>query len=447
MNSGRESISLNRRRVESKFLQFKVMPEANPLSCAVRRNLVWCAVICSILLIAAVLVNGKEQSAEPKSGSQATPRSAEAASRKSTEVATPKSNAVALARGPVVNGEHFTLRQIPDHQQGGLPVCVFTAPEKWRDNSQVVWNYANHSSPVKMGASAENPTNEEAFFLYPAAEFFALWPSTGYYQPGQNVGGLIFAQPMPPAQTLLAFIQQVRAGNPKLQLIGSKDLPDLPKALQLPPSQNQRGVGIKITYELKGKPVEEEFYGVAYAVDIPYDGPQGRTWQKNWGLNALHSFRAPLGALDRRRDVFAAIAKSFRPNPAWQQRLAAVNAYLAAEFNRQLQAGYDSIAAAGRLSRQISANNDAMIASIDRQLQATRTSSSGSATRSSADKFSDYIRGVDTVDDPHYGTSQHAYTEKYHWTDGYGTYRNSNDATYNPNQTEKGDWQLMQPAR
>ena len=54
---------------------------------------------------------------------------------------------------------------------------------------------------------------------------------------------------------------------------------------------------------------------------------------------------------------------------------------------------------------------------------------------------------VDTVDDPYYGTSQHAYTEKYHWTDGYGSYRNSNDATYNPNQTEKGDWQIMQPTR
>ena len=52
-------------------------------------------------------------------------------------------------------------------------------------------------------------------------------------------------------------------------------------------------------------------------------------------------------------------------------------------------------------------------------------------------------RGVDTVDDPYYGTSQHASTEQYHWTDGYGSYRNSNDASYNPNQVEDGNWQLM----
>ena len=206
----------------------------------------------------------------------------------------------------------------------------------------------------------------------------------------------------------------------------------------------------KSTYELNGKPVEEEFYAVSYSVSIPYDGPQGRTWQINWGLNCLHSFRGGLGTLDKRRAVFAAIAKSFRPNPAWIQRKLAIDAYLAQEFNRQLRAGYDQIAAAAQLSRQISANNDAMVASIDRQLAASRNSagnSAGSTSRNSADNFDDYIRGVDTVNDPYYGTSQHASTEQYHWTDGYGSYRNTNDATYDPNQSEVGSWRMMTPAR
>ena len=75
--------------------------------------------------------------------------------------------------------------------------------------------------------------------------------------------------------------------------------------------------------------------------------------------------------------------------------------------------GYDSIAAVGRLSRQISANNDAMIASIDRQLAASRTAGSGAGAgtgpRSSTDNFDDYIRGVDTVEDPYRGTPQHSF--------------------------------------
>jgi len=234
----------------------------------------------------------------------------------------------------------------------------------------------------------------------------------------------------------------------KLQWVGTKELPELPAAWRLPPSQNQSGNGIKVTYELEGKPIEEEFYAVAYVTEIPYDGPQGRTWQINWGLNALHSFRAPLGTLEKRRAVFAAVSKSFRPNPTWVQRKVAIDAYLAQQFNRQLQAGYDQIAAAAQLSRSISANNDAMLVSIDRQLAAARSSgtvAAGSSTRN--ESFDDYIRGVDTVNDPYYGTSQHASGEQYHWTDGYGTYRNSNDATYDPNHTEVGTWQLMTPAR
>lgn len=88
-----------------------------------------------------------------------------------------------------------------------------------------------------------------------------------------------------------------------------------------------------------------------------------------------------------------------------------------------------------------------MIAAIDRQLASSRTASSGTSGRSANDRFSDYIRGVETVDDPYYGTSQHSYNQQYHWTDGYGSYRHSNDPTYNPNQRESADWQLMEPTR
>src|SRR5262249_38604375 len=154
----------------------------------------------------------------------------------------------------------------------------------------------------------------------------------------------------------------------------SKDLPGLAAALQIPRSPNQHGVGIKVKYDLNGKPVEEEFYAVFDSIDIPYHGPQGRTDQINWGLEGLHSFRAPAGTLDQRRPVFAAVAKSFRPNPAWQKRHAAINAALTEQFNRQLKAGYDAIAAAGALSRQLSANSDAFLAGVDRQLQASRNS-------------------------------------------------------------------------
>jgi hypothetical protein len=346
---------------------------------------------------------------------------------------------------PSVLGEKLTTRVIQDQQQN-MPVGVIAVPASWKYDSKIVWSYGNTSKPVTFSSSAENPANEEAVYGFTNQEFFDLRPA-GYFRYGQNYGGLIYAVPMAPMQTLAQFIRQARGKMPGLTFVGSKDLPDLPAALKLPPSPNQHGIGIKVTYTLNGKPIEEEFYAVGYQAQIPYDGPQGRTYQINWGLIAVHSFRAPADTLDNRRPVFAAIVKSFRPNPAWQRRLAAINKYLADQFNLQLQAGYDQIAAAARLSKQISANNDAMIASIDSQLASSRTSAGSGTDTSGSAKFDDYIRGVTTVDDPYYGTSQHSSDTSFHWTDGYGNYRNSNDTTYDPNRTEVGNWTPMKAIR
>jgi hypothetical protein len=342
--------------------------------------------------------------------------------------------------------EKLTPRTIVDSQQGGMTLGVVAAPEHWTLDAKPQWNYANTSNAFTLALTFHNPDNAEAVFMFPVQLHFALRPGGAYYKPGQAYGGLVYGDPRPPLDTLVSFIQRTRSGVTNLKFIGNKDLPDLAAALKIPPAKNQHGIGVKVAYELDGKPCEEEFYAVYDLVNIPYDGPRGRTWQINWGLEGTQSFRAPAGTLDQRRPLFAEMAKSFRPNPAWQARAQAVNKYLADQFNRQLKLDYDQIAAAGRLSRQLTANSNAFLANVDRQLAASRAAQSPSATaesRSAGDKFDDYVRGVDTVDDPVYGTSQHSSSEQYHWTDGYGTYRNSNDASYDPNHHEVGSWTLM----
>jgi hypothetical protein len=350
------------------------------------------------------------------------------------------------SRLPVIDDENFTVRSIIDRQQGGIPAGIYIAPSQWQDRSEVVWNYSHSSQPVSISVAVEKPGAADAFYAYPTVDLFWLRPVSNYFHVGQNFGGLLFAEPMAPQTALAGFVQRARGNLPGYHVVGMRSLPDLPQALHLPGNDHPQGLGMKVIYTANGQSVEEEFYGVYYSIDIPYDGPQGRTWQINWGLKALHSFRASAGSLDRRRAVFAAMAKSFRPNPAWVQRAAAINQSLTAQFNQNLRAGYDQIAAAAQLSRQISANNDAMIASIDARLQASRRSSSGGGNngRNQGDAFDDYIRGVDTTDDPYYGTSQHSYDNAYHWTDGYGGYRDSNDPSYNPGQSETGNWTLMQ---
>src|SRR5450755_87298 len=116
-----------------------------------------------------------------------------------------RADALGVTQGPVIDGEHFTVRIVIDRGQRNIPVATFIAPEKWPDNSQVIWNYAHTSNPVTAAVSAENPANEEAFYLYPNVELFWLRPVSNYYLPGQNYGGLIFAQPLSPESALSAF--------------------------------------------------------------------------------------------------------------------------------------------------------------------------------------------------------------------------------------------------
>ncbi len=64
-----------------------------------------------------------------------------------------------------------------------------------------------------------------------------------------------------------------------------------------------------------------------------------------------------------------------------------------------------------------------------------------SSKQKTLDKFDDNIRGVDTVNDPYTGTSQQ--TGTYHWTDGYGSYANTNDPDFDPNRTANVNWTQM----
>ena len=347
----------------------------------------------------------------------------------------------------MILGEQFVNQPIIDHQQDDLVVGMVSLPASWHLEYHVNWNYKNISAPLTTSDTFTNPANTEAVFGFGNYLFFDL-PGRGpkMFRPGQNYGGLIFGKPMSPLNTLTQFIKHKRGDVQNLTFVGSKDMPDLAAAMKMPPEPNQHGIAIKVSYDLNGVPIDEEFYAVSGLASIPYHGPMGTTYQTNWGLMGVHSFRAPAGTIDARREIFAAIAKSFRPNPKWQERVQHVNAYLAGKFDRAMKAEFASIAAAGARSRAISAQSDAFIAGIERQRAAQSSGNSAtvdSTERSANDHFDDYIRGVDTTSDPYWGQSQHDNTQQYHWTDGYGSYRNTNDVNANPNQTENGSWTLM----
>jgi hypothetical protein len=94
-------------------------------------------------------------------------------------------------------------------------------------------------------------------------------------------------------------------------------------------------------------------------------------------------------------------------------------------------------------------------ANFDKQEEAFRNSGGvddsflrDGGKRSASDHFDDLIRGVDTVNDPSTGgTTQLSNLGQYHFTDGFGNYRTTDDPNYTPEQAgEVGSWTRMTAA-
>jgi hypothetical protein len=391
----------------------------------------------------------------------------------------PAQPAPAIGQPTKVAGEEFVRRAIPDPAHG-MAAATLRLPEKWTLDSKVEWHYDWVENPLIFTAHAANPDNSEAYFLYPLLRLESIDVAPQYRQylrgkqsqPGERMStGAINMPLQPPAQALALFIKQVRPNAANLKWLGQQDLPSLAQALQLAPWPNDHGVAIKVSYDLNGQSVEEAFFGVYYSSQGGNEAKSvgqmqmaaNMIKQTNWGFRALQSFRAPAGTLDKRMGVFCLIAKSLTDNPQWDQLGKTIHDQMMAAFNQKLQQGYDQIRASQAAMAQMQAQEKSFDASIAKQDAALRSpgfddswlrtssggGSDGASTRSSADHFDDNIRGVDTLNDPSTGgTIQLSNAGQYHFTDGFGNYRTSDDPNYTPEKAgEVGTWTQMTPVQ
>jgi hypothetical protein len=427
---------------------------------------------------AGLTANPSSSSAPSSDGSPATLPGSAAGTRVSARDSKAESAPASKAASEPVTvaaGERFVKRTLVDAQQGGIKAVTIRLPESWHFDGKIEWHYGWIEVPVNPSWNAENPANDEAYFQYESLRLSNVDVAPQYRQyvkaskPGDRTPtGQINLAPLPPLQAMALFIKKVRSNVTNLKWIGQQDLPDLAKALRLDPSPNQHGVAIKIGYDLNGKPVEEAFFGVYYlnkagnqAVQAGHQAmAANQLVQTNWGFQALQSFRAPAGTLDKRMPVYCLIAKSVQYEPQWTARYRAIEATLVQMFNQKLQQGWDQIRAADAISDQAVRNNEKFLDNIGRQEVAMRDSggSSGGGVdgllrdeggRSSSDHFSDLIRGVDTLNDPSAGgTKQLDNSGGYnHFTDGFGNYRTyDNPNATAENQGENGSWTRMTEA-
>ena len=382
------------------------------------------------------------------------------------------SKAPTIGAPSTIGGEKFVDRVITDTEHEGMRAATIHIPEKWSFESKIEWHYDRIEVPLIFSSHAENPDNPEAYFQYPllraeivdVAPQFRQYTSTNKYKPGDRLPtGAIWSAPIPPMQALAKFIQQTRPNAANFKWIGQQDLPDLAKALKMDPWPNDHGVAIKIGYDLNGQPVEEAFFGVYYVSKQGTDAVSlgqlsmaaGSLQQTNWGFRALQSMRALAGTLDKRMPMFCVIAKSIYVNPEWVRFTKAINDKMMADFNQKMKQGWDQLRAAQAISEQTMRQQAAFQANFDKQEEAFRNSPGADDSflrdggkRSAADHWDDLIRGVDTMNDPSTGgTTQLSNLGQYHFTDGFGNYRTSDDPNYTPEKAgEVGSWQLMTAA-
>jgi hypothetical protein len=412
-------------------------------------------------------VNPGSSSAPAAGSSPATPAGPANAPSKAPATASP-SEAPATGAASTIGGEKFVDRVITDTEHEGMRAATIHIPEKWSFESKIEWHYDRIEVPLIFSAHAENPDNAEAYFQYPLlrAEIVDVAPQYRRYVPNKNKPGdrlptgAIWSAPIPPMQALAKFIQQTRPNATNLKWIGQQDLPDLAKALKMEAWPGDHGVAIKIGYDLNGQPVEEAFFGVYYISKQGTDAVSlgqlsmaaGALQQTNWGFRALQSMRAPAGTLDKRMPMFCVIAKSVYVNPEWVRLTKAINDKMMADFNQKMKQGWDQLRAAQAIMQQTMQQQAAFQANFDKQEEAFRNSGGvddsflrDGGKRSAADHWDDLIRGVDTVNDPSTGgTTQLSNLGQYHFTDGFGNYRTSDDPNYTPEKAgEVGSWQQM----
>jgi len=402
-------------------------------------------VSAALLAVLAARCSQKKAAVASAAPSPAAAAEAPAAPAPAIAKASNKPQVPAASKVPRTNFQTYT---ITDRQQGGLAVGTIAVPEGWTADSRVEWTYSNVSFPVRMSLRIAAPDGSAWLESFPAEMFYWLDPRDTSVAVGGHSLGMIHAPGIGIGDAMKHFvISRYRGRAQNLQVVGYRQIPNLAQALGKPAMPGE-SLAARVRYTVNGRTIDEEFFALLTNVNrIPYHGPQGTTYESHRILTYVFSMGAADGKLDGLHAILGFVVSSFRPDPNWERYSQQVYQELSRRFNQYIAQGYAQIAAAGRLSRAISANNDAMIATMDAQRQAANARSAQQRASSSAnDGFDQYIRGTERMEDPYWGTSEQSYSNQYHWTDGFGNYQHSNDSTFNPNIGSTQNWERMKPA-
>jgi len=268
-------------------------------------------------------------------------------------------------------GLDFTTYEVTDPNFNNIRVASITIPAGWRTSSQVRWDFTSANYPVQVHVRVQSPDGKMWIELLPLDAVY--WMDRTFGQPipvGQRSFGAVYAPNASIEQAMQHLVVLPARGRmPGFQITAKRPV-DAARLAQAFGGVNWRGeaMSMRVRYTLNGAPAEEDFFTFYAAVQtIPYTGPQGTTHEFHRMLLLSHAVGATDGLLPSVYPLLVTVAASIRNDENYQRHIQAVQRHITAQFNAYLQRGYDSIAAAGQLSRTISANNDALLSSMQQE--------------------------------------------------------------------------------
>lgn len=395
----------------------------------------------SLLFLGTLLPSAVGQTSHPAKTSSAKPASAKTAPAPKTK---------------------FTPYEVIDQQQNNIVVSRIAVPEGWKTNSRVVWNYNDFYWPVYVSARTESPDGSSWIEFYPLDFFVWLDPAHDRAPIGPgNIGGIHHPNITLPEALARYVIAKNRSNTKNLHILGYRPVENLPRAFPKlfdpkQPVPKGEGICMRVSYELNGSAMDEEFYAFMPPTDvIPSPGPRGTITEYHSRMILVHSMGAKVGKLEAVRPLLGFVATSIEPNPAWQERLMAVRKMQGDYYQRVMAANYAGIRAAGERSRMLTEQSNQFLHQIDANLAAQNRAQQQSSFSSSsteefykrADDFDQNIRGTEHMQDQYGAVSDQYNDYNYHWTDGFGNYVHTNDPNLDPNRYLNGNYQMMTPAR
>jgi len=332
-----------------------------------------------------------------------------------------------------------------DQQGTGSEAFSFLMPVDWAFKGGLIWLTDNPGMPATAAFKVSNTKGSEEFEVFPNQPFF--WSTSQSLLNLFPIGSKYFGNEVRPIMSAGEAIKQVvlprfRKNVGNLQIIKDEPVPELAKAIAAQ-SQQQGGVisnfdaaKVKIEYIDNGLPMEEEIYTVVEAYSYPIQSWNMVTYNTNWTVDYIFSYKAEKGKLEGASKIFKTITYSFQTNKYWYNKYVQLVEYL---IQNQIQRIHN----VGEFSRRLAQLSDEIREEnlqswYDRQAVGDRI----------AEDFSQYMRGVDEYYDPIEERPVElpsGYDNA--WTNANGEYIISDNPNYNPNVGSNLNWEQMKRNR